>query len=162
MRGDGPSARTPDGPAGAHRPDVVILMTDQERAAPPYESAELRRWRSEALRCERWFAEHAVRFERHYTGSLASVPSRATLLTGQYPDVHGVTQTDGLAERADDTRMRWLRPDEVPTVAIGSAPAAMTPRYSLINACPQTATIGRGRTGRICPTCARFKRIPSI
>ena len=59
VRGDGPSARTPDGPAGAHRPDVVILMTDQERAAPPYESAELRRWRSEDLRCERWFAEHA-------------------------------------------------------------------------------------------------------
>jgi arylsulfatase A-like enzyme len=30
--------------------------------------------------------------------------------------VHGVTQTDGLGKRADDPRMRWLRPDEVPTL----------------------------------------------
>ena len=76
----------------------------------------MRRWRAEQLPCERWFAEHAVRFERHYTGSLACVPSRPTLLTGQYPDVHGVTQTDGVAKRPNDSRMRWLRPGEVPTL----------------------------------------------
>lgn len=100
----------------ARRPDVVLLMTDQERAPPPYEPRALRQWRAEHLRSERWFAEHAVRFERHYTGSLACVPSRPTLLTGQYPDVHGVTQTDGIAKRPDDSRMRWLPPDEVPTL----------------------------------------------
>jgi arylsulfatase A-like enzyme len=99
-----------------NRPDVIVLLTDQERAPTPYEAPALRQWRDEHLRCERWFAEHAVRFERHYTGSLACVPSRPTLLTGHYPDVHGVTQTDGLAKRPDDTRMRWLRPDEVPTL----------------------------------------------
>jgi len=98
------------------RPDVVLLITDQERAAPPYETPALRRWRSEHLHCERWFTENAVTFERHYTGSLACVPSRPTLLTGHYPDLHGVTQTDGLAKRPDDSRMRWLRPAEVPTL----------------------------------------------
>ena len=64
----------------------------------------------------RWFAEHGVSFDRHYTGSLACVPSRPTLFTGHYPDVHGVTQTDGLGKDASDARMRWLRPGEVPTL----------------------------------------------
>jgi arylsulfatase A-like enzyme/putative intracellular protease/amidase len=30
--------------------------------------------------------------------------------------VHGVTQTDGLGKMADDSRMRWMRPYEVPTL----------------------------------------------
>ena len=97
------------------RPDVIVIMTDQERAAPPYENDELREWRR-SLVGARWFAEHGVSFDRHYTGSLACVPSRPTLFTGHYPDVHGVTQTDGLGKMADDSRMRWMRPYEVPTV----------------------------------------------
>ncbi len=63
-----------------------------------------------------WFFDNGVSFERHYTGSLACVPSRPTIFTGQYPDVHGVTQTDGLAKQADDSAMRWLRVGEVPTL----------------------------------------------
>jgi arylsulfatase A-like enzyme len=98
------------------RPDVVILMTDQERAAPPYETDELAAWRAEALPGRRWFEEHGVSFARHYTGSLACVPSRPTIFTGHYPDTHGVTQTDGGGKTVDDARMRWLRADEVPTL----------------------------------------------
>ncbi|MEZ5229835.1 MAG: sulfatase-like hydrolase/transferase [Acidimicrobiales bacterium] len=30
--------------------------------------------------------------------------------------MHGVTQTDGLAKMANDSRMRWLRAGEVPTL----------------------------------------------
>jgi arylsulfatase A-like enzyme len=98
------------------RPDVVVILTDQERAAPPYETDELRGWRERALPGRRWFAEHGVSFLRHYTASLACAPSRPTLFTGQHPDVHGVTQTDGLGKDAGDSGMRWLRPDEVPTL----------------------------------------------
>lgn len=98
------------------RPDVVIIMTDEERAAPSYESQALTRWREKTLTSTRWFKEHAISFERHYTGSLACVPSRPTLFTGQYPDVHGVTQTDGLGKTATDSRMRWLPTGEVPTL----------------------------------------------
>jgi arylsulfatase A-like enzyme len=65
---------------------------------------------------QRWFDEHGVSFTRHYTGSLACVPSRPTIFTGQYPDLHGVTQTDGIGKVYDDSRMRWLRPGEVPTL----------------------------------------------
>jgi len=98
------------------RPDIVILLTDEERAEPPYESDELRAWRDRTLTGRRWFDEHGVRFTRHYTGSLACVPSRPTMFTGHYPDLHGVTQTDGLGKMADDSRMRWLRRGEVPTL----------------------------------------------
>ena len=91
-------------------------MTDQERAAPPYESEKLKAWRRKTLHAEAWFDDNAINFRRHYTGSLACVPSRPTIFTGQYPDVHGVTQTNGLGKMADDSRMRWLREGEVPTL----------------------------------------------
>ena len=98
------------------RPDIVVILTDQERAIPPYENDALSQWRHDTLTGRRWFDEHGVSFERHYTGSLACVPSRPTLFTGQFPDVHGVTQTNGLGKMDDDSRMRWLREGEVPTM----------------------------------------------
>jgi arylsulfatase A-like enzyme len=100
----------------ASQPDVVILVTDEERATPPYESADVLAWRRRALGGRRWFDEHGVTFTRHYTGSLACVPSRPTMFTGHYPDLHGVTQTDGIGKRYDDSRLRWLRAGEVPTL----------------------------------------------
>jgi len=99
-----------------HRPDVVIIMTDEERAIPPYESDVVMAWRRATLTGRAWFDEHAVTFARHYTGSLACVPCRPTIFTGHYPDLHGVTQTDGLGKMADDSRLRWLPEGEVPTL----------------------------------------------
>jgi arylsulfatase A-like enzyme len=98
------------------RPDIVIIMTDEERAVPPYEAPDVVAWRERTLGGRRWFDEHGVSFDRHYTGSLACVPSRPTIFTGQYPDLHGVTQTDGIGKRFDDSRLRWLRAGEVPTL----------------------------------------------
>ena len=91
-------------------------MTDEERAIPPYEAPEVLAWRDRTLAGRKWFDEHGVSFGRHYTGSLACVPSRPTIFTGQYPDLHGVTQTDGIGKVFDDSRMRWLRQGEVPTL----------------------------------------------
>ena len=50
------------------QPDVVVIMTDQERAAPPYESEQLAAWRRDTLTGAKWFEEHAVNFRRAYTG----------------------------------------------------------------------------------------------
>jgi arylsulfatase A-like enzyme len=100
----------------SERPDIIIVMTDEERAVPPYESAEVLAWRDRTLTGRKWFADNGVSFTRHYTGSLACVPSRPTIFTGHYPDLHGVTQTDGIGKVFDDSRMRWLRPGEVPTL----------------------------------------------
>ena len=116
-------------------PDVIVVMTDEQRAAPSYEGADLRRWREKVLLGRRWFAEHGVSFDRHYTGSLACVPSRPTLFTGHYPDVHGVTQTDGLGKDASDARRRWLRPGEVPTLG------------HWFQAANRATTVAGGRTG---------------
>ena len=98
------------------RPDIIIVMTDEERAVPPYESPKVLAWRNRTLSGRKWFDEHGVGFARHYIGSLACVPSRPTIFTGHYPDLHGVTQTDGLGKMSDDSRMRWLRQGEVPTL----------------------------------------------
>lgn len=98
------------------QPDIVIIMTDEERAVPPYESDDVRAWRDRVLTGRKWFDDNGVSFTRHYTGSLACVPSRPTIFTGQYPDLHGVTQTDGIGKRYDDSRLRWLRAGEVPTL----------------------------------------------
>ncbi|OBF49837.1 hydrolase [Mycobacterium sp. 852002-50816_SCH5313054-b] len=91
-------------------------MTDEERAVPPYEAPDVLAWRDRTLAGRKWFDDHGVSFARHYTGSLACVPSRPTIFTGHYPDLHGVTQTDGIGKTADDSRMRWLRRGEVPTL----------------------------------------------
>ena len=45
------------------QPDVIVMLTDQERAAPPYEDASLLAWRDQALPARRWFAEHGVTFD---------------------------------------------------------------------------------------------------
>ena len=93
-------------------------MTDEERAIPPYESPQVLAWRDRTLHGRRWFDEHGISFSRHYTGSLACAPSRPTIFTGHYPDLHGGTQTDGLGKMPDDSRMRWLREGEVPTLPV--------------------------------------------
>jgi len=108
------------------RPDVIIVMTDEERAIPAYETDDVRTWRERTLAGQRWFDENGVSFTRHYTGSLACVPSRPTIFTGQYPDLHGVTQTDGIGKVFDDSRMRWLRRGEVPTLGISRTPICTT------------------------------------
>lgn len=55
-------------------------------------------------------------FLNHYIASTACAPSRATLYTGQYPSLHGVTQTTGVAKGAFDPDVFWLDPNTVPTL----------------------------------------------
>ncbi|MFZ4519257.1 MAG: sulfatase-like hydrolase/transferase [Microthrixaceae bacterium] len=97
-------------------PNVLLIMTDEERYPPPYETAEVTRFRRDQLPARDRIREGGVELHRHYVGSTACVPSRATLFTGQYPSLHGVAQTDGVAKDADDPEMRWLDPDGVPTL----------------------------------------------
>ena len=92
----------------SNQPDVIIFMTDEERGIPPYETPEVLEWREKELNGRNWFKRNGVSFNRHYTGSLACVPSRPTLFTGQFPDVHGVTQTNGLGKDEYDSRMSCL------------------------------------------------------
>ncbi len=97
-------------------PNILLIMTDEERYAPPYETAEVVAFRREQMPNRDRLRQGGLEFHRHYAGSTACVPSRATLFTGQYPSLHGVSQTDGVAKQASDPGMGWLDPDEVPTL----------------------------------------------
>jgi arylsulfatase A-like enzyme len=98
------------------RPNVLLIMTDEERYPPPYEAEALAEFRRTQLVNRERIRDGGVELHRHHVGSTACVPSRATLFTGQYPSLHGVSQTDGVAKDPDDPGMRWLDPGEVPTL----------------------------------------------
>ena len=98
------------------RPNVLVILTDQLQYPPPYESAELAAFRREHLPGVERLRQNGVSFRHHYPMATACAPSRASLLTGQYPSLHGVTQTDGIAKSADGDDMFWLAPDSVPTL----------------------------------------------
>ena len=98
------------------RPNFLIIMTDQLREPTAYESDELRRFRREKLTAETSLRNSGVSFEHHYVMSSACTPSRTSIITGQYPSLHGATQTDGLAKDADGNEIFWLSPDTVPTI----------------------------------------------
>jgi arylsulfatase A-like enzyme len=97
-------------------PNVLLIMTDQQRYPPAYERDEVARFRREHCGGQERLLENGVSFQHHYPMSVACAPSRASLLTGQYPSLHGVTQTDGLAKNADSPSMSWLAADAVPTI----------------------------------------------
>lgn len=97
-------------------PNILLIMTDEERYPPPYEDAAVKEFRRTQLTARERLRSSGLELHRHYAGSTACTPSRATLFTGQYPSLHGVSQTDGTAKHADDPAMRWLDPDEVPTL----------------------------------------------
>lgn len=98
------------------RPNFLILMNDEERFPPPYENPEAREWRLANSVVRKEIASHGLEFRRHYTGATACAPARATLFTGQYPSLHGVTQTPGIAKASSDPAMFWLDPGTVPTL----------------------------------------------
>ncbi|HMF03643.1 MAG TPA: sulfatase-like hydrolase/transferase [Acidimicrobiia bacterium] len=98
------------------QPNILLILTDQERYPPPYESDEARVYRRDHLSGRERLRDAGVELHRHYVASTACAPSRASLFTGQYPSLHGVTQTDGLAKSAWDPAMVWLDPDTVPTL----------------------------------------------
>ncbi len=98
------------------RPNILLIMTDEERYPPPYEADALAAFRRDQLGARESIRSAGLELHRHYAGSTACTPSRATLFTGQYPSLHGVTSTDGVAKQSTDPAMGWLDPDSVPTL----------------------------------------------
>ncbi len=98
------------------QPNILLIMTDEERYAPPYEVDSVRAFRKSQLTARESIRSRGLEFHRHYAGSTACTPSRATLFTGQYPSLHGVTSTDGTAKQNTDPGMHWLDPNTVPTL----------------------------------------------
>ena len=97
-------------------PNILLIMTDEERYPPPYENEAVAAFRRDHLPARESLRDGGLELHRHYAGSCACLPSRATLFTGQYPSLHGASQTDGMAKLATDPSMQWLDPDSVPTL----------------------------------------------
>jgi arylsulfatase A-like enzyme len=97
-------------------PNVLLIMTDEERYPPPYERDVLAGFRRNQLGARQSLRDEGLEFHRHYVGSTACLPSRTTLFTGQYPSLHGGRQTDGMAKRSSDPAMTRLDPNSVPTL----------------------------------------------
>jgi choline-sulfatase len=91
-------------------------MCDEMRFPPVYESAALKAFRLQYLQTQNMLRRNGVEFRRHYAASVACSPSRTSMYTGQYPSLHGVTQTDGAAKQAFDPDVFWLDPNSVPTM----------------------------------------------
>ncbi|MDQ0483870.1 sulfatase-like hydrolase/transferase [Guptibacillus hwajinpoensis] len=98
------------------KPNFLILMVDQERYPSVYDNKELREWRRKNLITQELLKENGFEFKKHYAGSTACSPSRTTLYTGQYPSLHGVTQTSGAAKTPFDPDIFWLDRNTVPTM----------------------------------------------
>ena len=103
-------------PATSNRWNFLIITTDEERYPPVYEDASIRQFRDEYLHGIAALRENSLELHRHYVASTACSPSRTSLYTGQYPSLHGVTQTSGMAKQWYDPSMFYLDPDTVPTL----------------------------------------------
>lgn len=98
------------------RPNFLVIVVDEMRYAPIYESAELKAWRRTNLRNINSISENGMSFENHHIMAAACAPSRASIFTGQYPSLHGVSQTSGAAKSAIEEDLFWLDPTGVPTM----------------------------------------------
>lgn len=98
------------------RPNILFLIVDEQRYPPCYETEAIKEWRKENLITQEILREKGLSFLNHYIGSTACSPSRTTLFTGQYPSLHGVTQTTGAAKGAFDPNVFGLGANTVPTL----------------------------------------------
>src|SRR5262249_49106177 len=90
-----PASGAPKGapPGAANRPNLVLIITDQERY-PQYWPPG---WADANLPNRKRLADHGLTFTRAFCNAAMCPPSRATLFTGLYLTQHGVehTLTDG-------------------------------------------------------------------
>jgi arylsulfatase A-like enzyme len=98
------------------RPNFLILMCDENRFPPVYEDEQVKLWRKTNLVTQDLLRNNGMEFKNHYTGATACAPARGTIFTGQYPSLHGVTQTTGVAKGPYDADTFWLDPNNVPTM----------------------------------------------
>lgn len=98
------------------KPNFLIILIDQDRFPTVYETDEIKAWRKAFLKAQEMLRDNGLEFNNHYAGSTACSPSRGTLYTGQYPSLHGVSQTTGAAKGDFEPDMFWLDPNTVPTI----------------------------------------------
>jgi len=71
-----------------HRPNLLFLVTDQERYPQHWPDG----WADANLPNRKRLADHGLTFTRHFCNAAMCSPSRATLFTGLYAAQHGVKE----------------------------------------------------------------------
>jgi len=94
--------------------NLVLIITDEERYPPIYENEELKNFRDTQLPRYKWLRDNGVEFKLHHISSSACSPSRASILTSQYPEFHGLKNTYGVAK--DVSEIDWIHPESLPTM----------------------------------------------
>jgi choline-sulfatase len=105
----------PPKPPKGKGPNILIILCDEMRFPPYYESDATKGFRAGHLDFQNELLTNGLTFQHHYIMSAACVPSRASILTGHYPSLHGVSQTYAGAKEAADPDVFWLDPNSVPT-----------------------------------------------
>ncbi|MCF8032295.1 MAG: sulfatase-like hydrolase/transferase [Desulfarculaceae bacterium] len=77
------------GTAGNKRPNIVLIITDQQRQAQHWPDGWLEAHMPTMARLQ----NNGVTFTNNFAAATACCPSRASFLTGVYPSVHGVYNT---------------------------------------------------------------------
>jgi choline-sulfatase len=98
------------------RPNLLLILCDEYRFPVAYESSKLQQFRARYLTAEESLRHHGLEFTNHYIMTSACVPSRTSILTGQYPSLHGDSQTPGAAKGSIEADMFWLDQNTVPTM----------------------------------------------
>jgi arylsulfatase A-like enzyme len=89
-------------PVSARPPNVLLVITDQQRE--PCHWPQDAGWLGDLMPNDRRLRETGLSFRRAFCNTSMCSPSRATLLTGQYPAQHGVTLTHTRADLRPDPR----------------------------------------------------------
>ncbi|MFA7483252.1 MAG: sulfatase-like hydrolase/transferase [Vulcanimicrobiota bacterium] len=114
------------------KPNVLLMIVDELRLPPPGygpnegEIPQLKELLgfSKTLSESNGLVQHYPAFNRlrknavvmrnHYIAAAACAPSRASFITGAYPEAHSVTQTDGMFKDAEE--IRFLDENGIPTL----------------------------------------------
>lgn len=72
-----------------NKPNILILLTDQQR----HEQDWPPEWAVQNLPAMERLKRNGLSFRNAFTAACACSPSRACILTGTYPDQHGVHHT---------------------------------------------------------------------
>lgn len=130
----------------ASKPNILFILVDQMRMPPSQPNLTSRLEELNQVLSFDWHMKddnpflpffpafrrlrrHSVRLARHHIASAACVPSRATLITGQYPSRHLVTQTAGMFKQDYDPGFPWLPNNQIPTIGDWFRAAGYTTHY---------------------------------
>lgn len=102
--------------AGGNQPNIVIIITDQERDLSEWPESYQATLAS-ALKARAQLMANGLSFDNAFTGACMCTPSRATFLTSNYPIVTGATTT-GVSVLPD--------PSDFPNIATVLAKAGYT------------------------------------